>query len=122
MRPGAPSLNPRGRPRKGASLAERVRALVDPDELIELLLTTARSEDTPYRERLQAASMLWDRGWGRPLQQTELDIRVTTSATPILPYDWDQLTDGQRTAWLDGEMHRRALGAGDGDGGDDAED
>jgi hypothetical protein len=63
------SGNPAGRPRRGESLAEKVRELVDPAEIVEFLAHVMRSSTVGTRDRLQAAKMLLDRGWGKPLQE-----------------------------------------------------
>jgi hypothetical protein len=76
FRPGV-SGNPRGRPKRGASLAERIRETVDPNELIEFLLTTMRSPGVNRRERVAACQALFDRGWGKPLQSIELDASLS---------------------------------------------
>jgi hypothetical protein len=60
------SGNPKGRPRTGMSLAERVRALVDPDEMIAAMLAIARDKKKPDATRMAAWGWLADRGFQRP--------------------------------------------------------
>src|SRR5262245_52049180 len=76
MRPGGPSLNPRGRPKRGDALAERVRAAVDPDELIATLKQLASNPGAKAEVRLKAIAELLDRGWGKAIATTEVDAKV----------------------------------------------
>ena len=103
MRRGGPSLNPGGRPRRGESLAEAVRELVEPAELIGFLLAIMRSPVMRIADRLTAAGQLLDRGWGKALQPSEISV----NATGELPAEWGALSPDERAA------HLRALGVGD---------
>ena len=77
---GGPSLNPAGRPKRGTSLAERVRWIVDPDELVEFLLGVVRDGKAKIESRLVAAGQLLDRGWGKPLSTVDLNVTGTPGA------------------------------------------
>lgn len=80
MPAGGPSLNPAGRPKRGTSLAERVRWIVDPDEIVAFLLGVVRDGKAKLEARLVAASQLLDRGWGKPLSTVDLAITGTPNA------------------------------------------
>src|SRR5262245_37592694 len=56
------SGNPAGRPK---GIAAAVKARVDPDELVEILLEVARDPRAKPSERIMAADKLADRGWGK---------------------------------------------------------
>lgn len=101
MRAGGPSLNPNGRPKVGQSMAERVRALVDPDELIEFFTSVLRDTTCNMRERLQSAESLASRGWGRP----ESNINMNVNRNEGLPYPsgWDSLPPSERVSWVLGQ-------------------
>ncbi len=72
FRPGV-SDNPRGRPRAGLALAEKIRELVDPGELVGMLLGIARDPAVAVKQRLAAISMLADRGWSKPPMAVEIE-------------------------------------------------
>lgn len=74
--PGGPSANPHGRPKRGMSLAERVRHRADPDELVDFLIGVVRNEKAKLEARLEAARQLFDRGWGKPLASHEISVAV----------------------------------------------
>ena len=64
------SGNPGGRPK---GLAARIRAQTnDGDDLVDLALSVLRDKEAGYRVRLEAATWLADRGFGRPVQETKL--------------------------------------------------
>ncbi len=89
MRPGAPSVNPSGRPKGAAGLARYVAEQTnDMRELVDRLLELSRDEDTPIRERLHATFALLDRGAGKPLQPQEIALAhwdATPSIASALP-------------------------------------
>jgi hypothetical protein len=75
MKPGAPSVNPSGRPKGAAGLARLVAEQTrDGAELVERLLKLSRDAKAGARERLGATLALLDRLAGRPLQSTELTV------------------------------------------------
>jgi hypothetical protein len=69
------SGNPAGRPKRGESLAEIVRRSVDPHELVDTLLSIARSVGAKSSDRIAAVGLIMDRGWGKPLAQVEVTAR-----------------------------------------------
>ena len=86
------SGNPAGRPKRGISLAERVRELVDTDAVIEFLDSVWRDPTAKLETRVAAAREILDRGHGRAVQALELDATLTAVAAPLaLPDDWDQM-------------------------------
>lgn len=88
MRAGAPSLNPRGRPPVGESLANALRSRFPPDriaELAEKLATTADSEQV----RLSALQLIAERAHGKVT--TTIDASVSNgSESPTR--DWSALS------------------------------
>jgi hypothetical protein len=74
--PRGTSGNPSGRPR---GLTRRVRELVgDGEAIIQFLIDTMNDPTVRRRDRLDAARMLFDRGWGRPLQAVDLSVNQVT--------------------------------------------
>lgn len=71
-RPFAPgnSANPGGRPKGLASLVRQETK--DGAELVAFMLRVLRGRKQPLRYRLEAASWLADRGFGKALQQMEV--------------------------------------------------
>src|SRR5215831_14445268 len=63
--PKGRSGNPAGRPK---GLARKTRELIGNDgaELVEFLLVVMRNETEKTNDRLEAAKMLAERGWGKP--------------------------------------------------------
>ena len=52
------------------------------DTTVRIVAGIAQSEDSKQADRLRAAEMLWERGWGKPAQphtgsDGEGDIRIT---------------------------------------------
>ena len=67
-------------PKTPADIRSLCRAFTN--ETVQIVAGIARAEETPPAVRVQAISMLWDRGWGKPPQthagaDGEGDIRVT---------------------------------------------
>lgn len=110
---GQASLNPNGRPPRGLSLAEHVRRAVDPDELIAFLLGIMRSSTAREADRLAAAGMLADRGWGKPLQPQAIDIQMDSRASSVLPAGWAELPRAEREKWIDAKRAQVLLAAGE---------
>lgn len=81
FRPGA-SGNPRGRPRAGLALAEKIREIVDPAELVGIVLAIARDPALAVKHRLAAVSFLADRGWSKP--PAAVEIEASTTAIDVL--------------------------------------
>lgn len=77
------SGNPGGRPKSAVTgLAAYIRKQTQDgrilvDELLRIVRKGKREQD-----RVAAARELWDRGFGKPLQQLELDANVTTMRVP----------------------------------------
>ncbi len=94
--PGGPSPNPRGRPRVGHALAERIRERLDPDAVIELALEVAADVTLPAERRLAALYGLADRGFTKPAVDT--NISVNTSTTP--QRDWSAVPLAERRELL----------------------
>lgn len=112
------SGNPRGRPRH--ALAYAIRRITNPDEIARFAYDVFSSPRRSIKLRVWAAEFLADRGWGRPVQQVELDAaigQVTVSAG----FDLGQLSADQRKALFDLLRQARALtdGGGNSGGGDE---
>jgi hypothetical protein len=67
------SGNPGGRPK---GLARRVREAVGNDgkQIAEFLLSVMNDPRQRTRDRLEAARLLADRGWGKPVVSVDLDV------------------------------------------------
>lgn len=80
MQRGAPSLNPKGRPRTGESLAEAARDKVSPEQLVEKLLKLA---DTAQSEQVRLAALLaiGERGYGKVASVIDAKLSQGTTAT-----------------------------------------
>jgi hypothetical protein len=77
------SGNPGGRP---ASFAEYIREQTDDGtELVRFALAVLRNTRAPLRLRLEAASWLSDRGWGKPRQNAELLLNAGEDWLRIFP-------------------------------------
>jgi hypothetical protein len=77
MTKGAPSLNPRGRPRVGDSLADAMRRKFPPERIVDLaerLVETAESEQV----RLAALQMIAERAHGKV--PSDLNINASTTS------------------------------------------
>ena len=69
------SGNPNGRPKKGFSLAEIVREKTnDGADVVDFLIkvVNGRVRKAKLADRIHAAEVLLDRGFGKPLQSVEL--------------------------------------------------
>lgn len=69
FQPGS-SGNPRGRPRRDFDLA--VLARIHTQEAIGTLLQVMQDAKAPASARIAAATVLLDRGWGKPPQTVDL--------------------------------------------------
>jgi hypothetical protein len=83
------SGNPGGRPKGAYDLQERARRHVN--LALEALIEVASNKEAPPAARVSAASVLLDRGFGKPLQ--------TTHST-ITKVDLDKWTDGELAEYL----------------------
>lgn len=92
-KPGCPSPNPGGRPRKGLAFAERVRERVDPDTVIDLALRVAGDESLPTIERLAALLPLVDRGFLRPPQSLAMQVTSVDAAEDLSGCTDEQLAE-----------------------------
>lgn len=95
---GGPSLNPRGRPARGDALAEKVRAQTSGDDIIKFLLGVMNAPHCRMVDRIHAARELLSRGWGQPVQTTEVDATINTPDS--LPATWDTMSRAEREAYL----------------------
>lgn len=66
------SGNPKGRPRSGNALTERIREAVPPDALIKLARDIIVSTDANNRDKLAAAKLLAEWGYHRPAERHEV--------------------------------------------------
>jgi hypothetical protein len=66
------SGNPGGRPK---GLAKRIRAETrDGEELVEVMLGVLRDASAARKDRMQAATWLADRGFGKPVQTISAEV------------------------------------------------
>ncbi|NNM74762.1 hypothetical protein [Enterovirga aerilata] len=72
---GGPTLNPRGR---GAAMPKDLReaARAHTDEALAVVLEAIRDRKLAMKVRLQAVNILLDRGYGKPVQSVEADVRT----------------------------------------------
>lgn len=114
MRAGAPSLNPKGRPPRGQSLAERVRRRVDVDELIDGLANIAADPAAKHADRIAAAREILDRGYGKALASIDVHASAELGPSPELVAVRLAELPLERRAALLGEIRAlRALAAGE---------
>ena len=64
--------NPKGRPPKGRSLAERTRKKWNPSRAVRFYLGVVEDETNDIRVRMDAANWLSDRAYGKPVSTLEL--------------------------------------------------
>jgi hypothetical protein len=76
------SANPGGRPR---GLARRVREIVgdDGEQIAVFLLEVMHDPRQRTRDRLEAARLLGDRGWGKPVVSIDLDVGLEAQQMTI---------------------------------------
>ncbi len=106
--PGRPFLpgnnaNPRGRPRY--ALAYAVRRITSPDEIAQFLYDVWHDKKRKFQDRRWAAEQLMDRGYGRPVQQIELDAAIG-SVTVSAGFDLGLLSTDDKRSLM--EILRRA--------------
>jgi hypothetical protein len=101
-----------GRPKGWSTIAKMVaEATSDGRELVEFALATFRDPERTHGERMAAHAWLSDRGYGRPVQATEIYAEVSAGVRP----NFGAMTIEERIAYL--KVHRPdldlQLGAGD---------
>lgn len=89
FRPGT-SGNPRGRPRAGLALAEKIREMVDPAELVGIVLAIARDPGVAAKQRLAAVTLLADRGWAKPPAVVEIEASTELDVLAMSPHEREQ--------------------------------
>lgn len=77
QRPGEPSRNPRGRPKKDLDLA--ALAQQHAQKAIETLVSVMSNEDATPAARVSAAGEILDRGFGRAPQSIDMNATMTLS-------------------------------------------
>jgi hypothetical protein len=135
---GGRSANPRGRPRTGLSLAERIRARVDKEELITIALEIARGRGVRVtdadggtgapeswgaipvampsaKDQLAALNLLMSYAWSKPPAYKHVAVDEGRGDGPA---DFD----GGRLAPGDLADLKRLLSLAAGSGGDDEDD
>lgn len=92
---GAPSPNPGGRPK---SLGERIRCETkEGSDVLDFLLAvmTGREKGAKLEHRLQAAQMIMDRGWGKPVQQVDQTVDQSGKLVIEVEYVGNSASQGQ---------------------------
>lgn len=108
MKKGGPSLNPLGRPKGAAGLAQYVSEQTNGGtELVDRLLKLSRNDTNMPRAAFDATLALLDRLAGRPVQATQTHLLIEGGNQP--PANWDQLSAVERRQII--AQRRAALGA-----------
>ena len=81
--PGAPSLNPRGRPRTGLALAEAIRRKIDPEQITDMLLRFANDEDVALDKRLLGLLPWVQLGYLRPPSTSAVRVETAPGAPTL---------------------------------------
>ena len=111
------SGNPRGRPPRGTSVAEYVRAKAGGDgrRYIDLLDKLAMDEKQPSKIRVDAVRLLLARGFGNPVEEVHLEtsnelmraseLRRTLKEAGLLdgPGEQQSSSSSQLRRWVDGD-------------------
>jgi len=66
------SGNPGGVPRPTLEIRAAVRNIHDPEKSVQFLESIWQDDEQPVEKRLAALAMLWDRGWGKATQVSEI--------------------------------------------------
>ena len=105
---GMASPNPRGRPKQPKTVAE-VRALAQEKTaaMIEVLGRVALNPKAPFAARVQAASQVLDRGWGRPHQSMDINHGAKDGLATLL----DEINGRFQIKTIEGTVERPALEA-----------
>lgn len=103
------SGNPKGRPGRASSLTDAIRSKVDPNELLEIALTIARTSEDE-KTRLAAIQWLRDSGFTKPAEKHEHAMGAPDEDEDL---DIDALTIDQirelHTAELEFDARRNAI-------------
>lgn len=113
---GGPPLNPHGRPRTGHALAEKVREMVDPAELVAFFLKIKNDPSAKQSDRITAANWLSERGWGKAPVEITLEADVTAGPRNAINVErvLKELPDDVLVRFLE-IAERQALPPGDDD-------
>jgi hypothetical protein len=76
--PGQRSINPKGRPPVIRDIREAAKQHTR--QALNTLISVMNDTEAPQGARIQAATALLDRGWGKPMQNVEARIDVTDTA------------------------------------------
>lgn len=87
-----------GRPKRGHSLAEITRRIAEPEKLVKFLIELVENPKAKHADRLAACAQLLDRGWGKPLQSSDVTLRNGDASEPGI--DWSKLPVDKRREWL----------------------
>jgi len=79
------SGNPSGRPKKAAEFMEACR--LQSYEALKIVIDIINNDSTKTADRLTAISMLWDRGFGKPVQAVIADTTVRKAPVAFYPAD-----------------------------------
>ena len=109
------SGNPGGRPR---GLVARIRQETDDGvEIVAYMLSVLRNPEANHRDRMQAATWLTDRAWGRPAQQVvqEVERRGVEFNLHVTPEHFERIKDSLQGIKVVVEAPRELPGAPDGE-------
>jgi hypothetical protein len=105
---GMESPNKRGRPKQPKTVAEvRELAREKTGAMIEMLARTALNPKAPFAARVQAASQVLDRGWGRPHQSMDINHGAKDGLATLL----DEINGRFQIRTIEGTTERPALEA-----------
>lgn len=76
--PGQRSINPKGRPPIIRDIKEAAKSHTR--QALNTLISVMNDLEAPQGARIQAATAILDRGWGRPQQNVEARVEVTDTA------------------------------------------
>jgi len=85
------SGNPRGRPRSGLALAERIRERMSPDELIDLVTTALADPKIDIEKRVSLAMQLASYGYSKPPAGLDLNVSNTSDELDLSNASEEQL-------------------------------
>lgn len=95
FKPGQ-SGNPGGRPKKAVDLAAKASQF--DDELLAMLVGIVRDKKASRKDKMDAAKILFDRGFGRPSQSVMLqgDPEKPIATTELSPEDYAKIVDAAK--------------------------